>query len=185
MKISFGLYSIIGQLMPGSVFLLAILFLFYGQSIDWSHPLNNLPQLPSLAIGFFTLLAWLVGLTLDVIRNAIIEPIWDYANKSGRDKKSGVHWQDIFFKADNNTVKNLLNHYYSYYVNNISIVLVAVLVMFVFLYQNKYPRVYVAIPTVLMIIYCRDAYLLRKELLSLTSEYLKKRQINLLFLIVK
>jgi len=170
---------VLGHLLPGAVFLLALLFLKYGSNLDSSAPLKNIPEISASVVGAFLLVAWFIGLVFDAIRNSIVDPLWDmcWICVGGSDAKSkdNIDWKDVFFKGEKQKIKNVSNNYYTYYVNDVNLCIAnIILLLFMVFHKTSTSICLMLVPTVLAALFFLDAFSLRKELIRLVLEYLRK-----------
>lgn len=178
MKHSLSLHSVLGHLLPGAVFLLALLFLMYGSKLDLTAPLENIPEISASVVGAFLLIAWFIGLVFDAIRNSIVDPLWDKCWKcvggSDAESKGIIDWKDVFFKGEKQKIKNVSDNYYTYYVNDVNLCVANIFLLLSMAFIFKTSICLMLIPVILAAIFFHDACSLRKESIRLVLEYLRE-----------
>jgi len=174
--------SVISHFLPGAIFLLALLLLFQTPDMNLKNlsslikdaTTNNLAHDGAILAGF-GLFAWFAGLLFDAIRNSFVECLWDHLAGTGR------WWWDIFFRGEADKVNHLVEHYYSYYVFDINVtfacflLVIAALVNLIFSCHSPMWYLWWLVGVIVtgIIFYC-DARSLRKEIVRLAKEHLRK-----------
>jgi hypothetical protein len=99
----------ISEILSGSLFLALLGFSLYKSDklfFSWIFQHKENSGAIIISSGALLLLAWLIGTTIDAIRNGIVENIVDLWSR--------IEWR-FFFEAEYEKVKQLEEYYFAYY----------------------------------------------------------------------